>query len=255
MSATIIMLAQESDHANITFNQLSREFDISKVIFESPEPRGRFVKRRIRRMGIFTVAGQIMFQLFIVPFLRHESSERIKAICDENEMYTAPVPEDRVIRVKSINSKKTRRIIEELSPAIIVVVGTRIISRKLLQAIPATFINIHCGITPLYRGAHGGYWALVEKDLKNCGVTVHHVDPGIDTGGILHQATIEPTAEDNYYTYPYLQFAAGVPLIGQAIRAAQAGNLQTTAAPAGESRMWSHPTALSYLLGRARGVK
>ena len=42
---------------------------------------------------------------------------------------------------------------------------------------------MHAGITPQYRGVHGGYWAVVNNDPEHCGVTIHFVDKGIDTGG------------------------------------------------------------------------
>ncbi len=73
----------------------------------------------------------------------------------------------------------------------VLVVGTRIISRKVLVAVAAPFINYHDGITPKYRGIHGGYWASAQSDLANFGVTVHLVDPGIDTGEVLYQARLQ----------------------------------------------------------------
>ena len=53
----------------------------------------------------------------------------------------------------------------------------------LLEAVPAVFLNTLAGITPSYRGVHGAYWALVQRQPDACGVTVHLVDAGIDTGG------------------------------------------------------------------------
>jgi hypothetical protein len=73
-----------------------------------------------------------------------------------------------------------------------------------------TMINIHCGLTPKYRGVHGGYWALAQDDRAMCGVTIHLVSPGVDTGDILAQRTIEPTSADNFATYPHLQLAAAM---------------------------------------------
>ena len=107
--------------------------------------------------------------------------------------------------------------------AVVVVNGTRIIARRVLEASDAVFINTHCGITPEYRGVHGGYWALYRSDPENCGVTVHLVDPGIDTGGILAQQRIEPGPHDNFVTYPYLQLAAGLPLLVEAVGSALEG--------------------------------
>src|SRR5438093_9923670 len=46
----------------------------------------------------------------------------------------------------------------------VVVNGTRIISEAVLTASDAVFINMHAGITPKYRGVHGGYWALYNGD-------------------------------------------------------------------------------------------
>ena len=47
-----------------------------------------------------------------------------------------------------------------------VVNGTRILSRRMLESIDAVFLNMHVGITPKYRGVHGGYWALANGDRR-----------------------------------------------------------------------------------------
>jgi len=134
--------------------------------------------------------------------------------------------------------------------------GTRIISDDVLKCVNAVFINVHVGITPLYRGVHGAYWALVEGDHQACGVTVHVVDSGIDTGGIIEQALVRPTACDNFATYPVLQTVAALPLIERAVNAALTGNLRVRRAPEGKSKLWTHPTAGEYIWNRLRfGVK
>ncbi|HEX8349388.1 MAG TPA: formyl transferase, partial [Hymenobacter sp.] len=114
------------------------------------------------------------------------------------------------------------------------------------------FLNTHAGITPLYRGVHGGYWALANNDAAHCGVSVHLVDAGIDTGGIIAQALIRPEPEDNFSTYPLLQVIAGMPLLKEAVRAALAGTIQLRPAPEGTSRLWSHPTLAEYKANRRR---
>ena len=115
---------------------------------------------------------------------------------------------------------------------------------------------MHAGITPRYRGVHGGYWALASGDAAHCGVTVHLVDAGIDTGGILAQALIRPTPVDSFVTYPLLQLAAGLPLLVDAARAGLAGTLRPLPADAASpSRLWSHPTLAQWLSGWRRGVK
>ncbi len=61
------------------------------------------------------------------------------------------------------------------------------------------FINFHYGLLPQCRGPHPILWHLLNNDAE-CGVTVHKVDAGIDTGPIIMQEklTIEPN--DTYGT-------------------------------------------------------
>ncbi|RZK35168.1 MAG: formyl transferase, partial [Hymenobacter sp.] len=154
--------------------------------------------------------------------------------------------------VPSVNSPECIALLQELQPDVVVVNGTRIIGKKVLASVPCPFLNTHAGITPLYRGVHGGYWALANNDPSHCGVSVHLVDTGIDTGGILYQALIAPTAEDNFTTYPLLQLAAGLPLLARGVRDALAGTLRRRPAPVGESRLWSHPTLSEYWAAQRR---
>jgi hypothetical protein len=50
---------------------------------------------------------------------------------------------------------------------VIIVNGTRIISSKVLESMPALFINSYRYNTTM--GVHGAYWALVSNDKENCG--------------------------------------------------------------------------------------
>ena len=110
---------------------------------------------------------------------------------------------------------------------------------RVVDRVDAPFVNVHAGITPLYRGVHGGYWALASGDRGNCGVTVHLVDEGVDTGGILGQARVDPGPHDDFSTYPLLQLAAGLPLLLEVLPAVAAGQARTLPPPLGESRLWT----------------
>ena len=64
---------------------------------------------------------------------------------------------------------------------------------------PCPVLNYHAGITPKYRGMNGGYWALATGDAGNFGATVHLVDAGVDTGGVLHQVRGRPGTGRQYH--------------------------------------------------------
>lgn len=246
----VLLLAGEGDAARIAARYLATRFNDLCMMVEQPEGRGVFLRRRLKRLGALTVAGQVAFM--IVQRIQHRLARgRIQAICDRFDLDTAIPDTVKVTPIGSVNSDECIDNLKRLDPAVVVVIGTRIIAGKVLRSIAAPFINYHAGITPKYRGVHGGYWALVEGDGDNCGSTVHLVDEGIDSGGILYQARIEPSSGDNFSTYPYLQLAAALPLVAQAAQEAIAGRLKPQAAQL-PSRLWSHPTLWAYVANGLR---
>lgn len=251
----VMLLAGKGKSSNIVYNYLSEYFDVF-VIFEQPEPKAKFLKRRIKRLGLWEVIGQILFIATILPFLKLLSRKRMSELIMQHELNTNSIHENYQKEVGSINKKVVRGYIEKFNPEVIVVNGTRIIGKRLLRSTKVKFINTHAGITPLYRGVHGGYWALFEGDKDNCGVTVHLVDEGVDTGNIIFQANIEPTRVDNFSTYPLLQLATGLPLLKDAILSVARNEIQFLEPRKGHSRLWFHPTIFQYLSKYfSKGVK
>jgi len=255
-SRNIVLLGREDKQTAILYHSLRSEFPIARVIVETGETRVEFVKRRIKRLGWRKTLGQVAFRITVMPWLRSKSNQRVQEILQEFGLDSSPIPMNKLIPVGSVNADKTIEVLQEIRPDVVVVSGTRIISARVLKCVKAVFINIHAGITPMYRGVHGGYWSLVQNDRGSCGVTVHEVDTGVDTGRILGQARIYPEGADNLATYAFLQLAMGVPLLKKAVRDACHGKLQPATTPAGDSRLWTHPTLAEYIYHRLRsGVK
>lgn len=255
-SKKIVLLGREDSRTSILYHSLQSEFPIAGIIVEKGESRVEFLTRRIKRLGLRKTVGQVAFRIVVMPWLKARSQRRIAAILRDSELDASPMPAEKLRRVGSVNADETIQLLQEIKPSVIVVSGTRIISARTLNCVPAVFINMHAGITPMYRGVHGGYWALVQKDRDGCGVTVHEVDTGVDTGRILGQARITPNGADNFVTYGFLQIATGLPLLKQAVRDACDGQLQPAVALSGKSRLWTHPTLAEYVYHRVKsGVK
>lgn len=137
---------------------------------------------------------------------------------------------------------------------------TSIISPGILSQIECPIINFHIGITPKYRGLHGGYWALYKRDKENFGSTVHFVDKGIDTGSIIVQKVINVTKEDNFYTYQILQTVRCLDCFDHAIEYLNQGGHSAKKKKTNKkkeiSKFYSHPTITQYFYGRLfLGVK
>lgn len=254
MTSPLLLLGGDGASTRIVYHRLAQEFGAFHAIVEQPVARSALIRNRMRKLGVASTLSQLAFMTLIRPLLSRAAHGRLEQIARQYQLDEAPIPTDFLKEVSSVNSNETIAAIKAASPKVIVVNGTRIIARKVLEASSATFLNTHAGITPRYRGAHGGYWALLNNDPEHCGVTIHVVDPGIDTGEIVAQALIAPTSGDSFVTYPYLQLAAALPLLVDSVGKALRGELAVRHAE-GQSGVWYHPGLFQYLIGRARGVK
>ncbi len=206
----IVLLASDCQSSKWLYNAIIKEFKIEKVIIETPISKRALFRRRIKKIGLLEVVGQTIFSILVVPILKYKARKRKEELIKEYKLNDANFNFINTERVSSINDDACKEILESLNPDIVLVNGTRIISKKILSCTNAIFVNIHVGITPWYRGSHGGYWSIKNNDASNFGTTIHIVDTGIDTGGILKQAFTTPTNKDNFTTYPTLQSAIGI---------------------------------------------
>jgi folate-dependent phosphoribosylglycinamide formyltransferase PurN len=243
----LVLLVDKGALSRIVYHALAEDFSIEAVIREERVARSTFLKRRLKRLGWRTVLGQIVFHQCIGPWLRRETARRSADILREYGLDESPIPVKCVVDVSSVNDSRTVDLLKDLAPRVVVVNGTRILEEKVLNGTSGVLLNIHEGITPFYRGVHCGYWALAAGDPEHCGVTIHKIDKGIDTGPIVAQALIRPTPADNFYTYPLLQIATSIPLLKRAVCDSLNGRLETLRTPTGKSQLWWHPTAHQYL--------
>ncbi|WP_242131028.1 formyl transferase [Aestuariivivens marinum] len=245
----VLMLVKNSQSSRFVYNSIKNEFDICKIIMEPGANKYLLLKRRIKRLGLGKVLGQLMFQVLGILALKQFSRKRISSIIENNHLNNEDFDQSKIIRVNSINENKVIDEINKLNPDIVVVNGTRIISKNVLESTKAKFMNIHVGITPKYRGVHGGYWALVNNDYENCGVTVHLIDQGVDTGDIIYQDKIEITNKDNFLTYPLLQISKGIDLLKRALKDFEEDKLVFSKNDL-DSKLWYHPTLFQYIYNR-----
>ena len=251
----IVVLATEGASTWLLINALRKDYPDLKLVFELPVSRVRIMWRRLWRLGIAKVFGQCLFVLYL-PILRRESKTHALELIEKAGFSNRPPSDLFLLRFISINSEACISWLSAECPDVVILNGTRIASPGLLAASDAVYLNTHCGITPAYRGVHGGYWAVYQRDQKNTGVTIHTVDKGIDTGAIVFQANIEIDEEDNFFTYPIKQYIAGIPLMRQALKNLAEGRPILGVQKNLPSVLWHHPTLLQYLFARwFRGIR
>ena len=250
----IVILASEGLTTNLLFECLTKHYNVIGVIIEERESKSSIIKRRMKKNGFFSTMGQVAFMLFVFPLIR--SFKRIKDVLKLKGYDGAHFPQELVHEIEDVNSKELTDLITHLKPDLIFLNGTKIIQSDILKKIAFPMVNIHVGITPQYRGVHGGYWALYENKPEFFGTTIHYVDSGVDTGEVIDQVIITPTKSDNFKTYPILQYIAGLELIEKNIEVIGSGEIPATKRQSDESKLHFHPRACQYILKRLfKGVR
>lgn len=241
----IVVLATDCETTWMLVNSIRLKYPNLTVGLERPISRLQLLRSRLKSQGAFVVFGQLLFMCYI-PLLRSLTIKRIRSLLEKAEISEKKVPDLAIVKFSSVNTEECRNWLIALNPDLVVINGTRIISSRVLSACSARFLNIHCGITPAYRGVHGGYWALAQRDSCNAGVTVHVVDAGIDTGDIVYQESIQFDSADNFVTYPIRQYIVAIPMLMAAIHDATSGSLKTFKRHDLVSAIWYHPTIWNY---------
>ena len=119
----------------------------------------------------------------------------------------------------------------------------QILSAATLELWPRGALNVHAGALPRYRGRNVLNWALINGEPE-VGLTVHYMDPGIDTGDIVVQRML-PVGPDETYGELLARVVAAVPA---AVTEALA--LEATGNP---PRRRQEPGAGTYFPGRGTG--
>lgn len=104
---------------------------------------------------------------------------------------------DLVRAVPHINHPDVVNLAKRLEPDLIAVFGTSLIRGDLLTAGRLGIANLHGGLSPEYRGADCTFWALYNGEPDKVGCTLHWIDVGIDTGGLIAHVRPKVLADDD----------------------------------------------------------
>ncbi|OFW61884.1 MAG: hypothetical protein A2133_03000 [Actinobacteria bacterium RBG_16_64_13] len=131
------MVAGRSESSYIVYNELAKHgLRPDRVFLENDGAAGSyaFLRRRIKRLGLVTVVGQLLFRLGIVPVLMISSRRRINFLKQSLSLDATPIDEKRITPVRSVNSAQVIDHLGELRPRVVVINGTRILTTTLVAA-------------------------------------------------------------------------------------------------------------------------
>ncbi len=103
-----------------------------------------------------------------------------------------------VLQPPKVKDPSFLETVYQLKPEMIVVAAYgQILPKAIIDFPPLRCLNIHPSLLPKYRGAAPINWAIIRGETKT-GVTIMHMDEGMDSGDILLQQETAIDAAENY---------------------------------------------------------
>src|SRR3990167_6285517 len=225
---------------------LSRNIEIVHVVFEGGLQQGM-------RVRLLTAVESIVARLAHRLFLRRHSGsyvDRWRHFGDVFALLTAHgISWD---ATDNHNNPENVETLAALKPDLLILAGTRIIKEPLLK-VPATgTLNTHSALLPRFRGAKTEFWILYREELDAFGVTVHWVNPGLDTGAIVLQERVRVEPDDTPSTLRQKANWLAPILLAEAIRRMDAGEELRTPQDNAKASTCTFPTPQDVEAYRAK---
>jgi len=121
---------------------------------------------------------------------KYHVAARTQSESDFFALYKKILPDlskPKFIQKGDINNDNVVSEIISKNPDLLVCFGSSLIQSALLDVYNGRFLNVHLGLSPYYRGSGSNIWPLINGEPEMVGATFMHLDPGIDTGKIIHQ--------------------------------------------------------------------
>ncbi len=134
-----------------------------------------------------------------------------------------------VYQPAKLREEENVRLIEELSPDIIVVAAYgQILPESILNIPPYGCINIHASLLPKYRGAAPIERAILDGE-KTTGVTTMYMAKGLDTGDMIDKVVVDIDPKDTGETLREKLTVEGAKLIIETMNKIAANKATRTA--------------------------
>jgi hypothetical protein len=118
-----------------------------------------------------------------------------------------------------LNSSTTVDILKRISPDFIVLAGTGVVKKNIIEQASKAVLNCHSSMLPGFRGVNSEHFALLEGKPEFLGHTVHQVTEEIDAGEIYLSKSINyDKVIDNQFSLRYKNINKGVISLIQVIK-------------------------------------
>ncbi|MFM7170469.1 MAG: formyl transferase [Cyanobium sp.] len=221
-AARTVVLCCDGLYQRALVERARSRFDLVGVVVQhSPEPPpGRRWERFSRYRDPRAVVRQAWSRLALRADERRgrELEDRLFRADGREPSFPTDLP---LHHTTAINGAETVAFLRGLAPELILVNGTQLLREPILALRPQIrhgIVNLHTGLSPYSRGANCNLYMVLEGHPELVGVTVHHIDPGIDSGDIIRSAQVPMEPADNFETIEVRSFDVGIQLLLEAAR-------------------------------------
>ncbi|KZB70943.1 MULTISPECIES: formyl transferase [Thalassospira] len=212
----VIILTSNKVRHKYMVNQICKKHEVVGIFSEGKQPKRNLAERA--KLG--TLSGADVIASYLREFEQKEQ-EYLLPMGGGDFSIPEGVPFFQ-IDPDRLNRPEVIDLIAGLRPDAFAVFGTSLVKRDLLDMTPH-FVNIHLGLSPYYRGVATSFWPFFNNEPEYVGVTVFHLDEGIDSGPILHQGLVDFVEGDQIHDGSVKSIITGVKLQVQALSEIEAG--------------------------------
>ncbi len=220
-----MVLCCEGRFQRYLVRRAAEEFDLVGVVWQANDPATRSLTARLRPYANpWRLLRQVTARV-LLPWFERRSAPAIDGLFGPDVPLSLPdaLPQ---LRTTNINADAVVAQITELRPDIVLVNGTQLLREPVLALLPNIrlgIVNLHTGLSPYSRGGNCNLFMLLEGHPEWLGVTVHHIDRGIDSGDIIRTAQLDLHPDDSYETLDARSFHQGIELLLRAAHDLHAG--------------------------------
>lgn len=175
----IVILTNRQGNQVALANKLAEKAEVAAIVFSKNIPRKRPASSKRARLFLNRLASRTSGREFVRVWF--EMQNRYNALYPN-------LPTENVVEVENVNDAATLETIEKFAPDLVVVSGTNLVGKKIIEAAQkrSGIVNLHTGISPYVKGGPNcTNWCLAKNWFHLIGNTIMWLDLGIDTGNII----------------------------------------------------------------------
>jgi hypothetical protein len=207
------------------------------------------LRREYRRVGFLRLLDVVLFRLFYrLRYAREDARWMSEETQRLQNRYPASLEDVPTLVADHPNDEEVRAFIARLNPDFALARCKYILTPDVFDLPRFGTYVLHPGVCPLYRNAHGCFWALVNRDPDHVGMTLLKADDGIDTGPVYLYASYPfDESRESHIVIQHRVVLENLDQIARALYAIADGYANPIKSVEQSSRNWGQPWLTAWM--------